>query len=105
MNLFQKETGGPGTQNSGPNWESGMKPSSIRLWHRAQFIGLSLTSYLPWPPGVGRNKRSALRHLADGLPQTTILGLVSKRRNKAIAPYDLTSASAPSDSHAHVSRQ
>src|SRR5882724_10844947 len=86
MNLFQKETGGPGTQNSGPNWESGMKPSSIRPWHLEQFIGLSLTSYLPWPPGVGRNKRSALRRLTDGLPQTTVWGLSRSGAIKRLRP-------------------
>jgi hypothetical protein len=34
---------------------------------------------------VGRNKRSALRHLM-GLPTKSGLEIASKRRNKAIAP-------------------
>jgi hypothetical protein len=39
---------------------------------------------------VGRNKRSTLHHLIDGLAQKPMrLRISPKRRNKAIAPYGL----------------
>ena len=35
---LRKEGFGPGTQNSGPRWESGTKPASISPLHLRQFM-------------------------------------------------------------------
>jgi hypothetical protein len=66
----------------GPSTPSGQGPRTAAFVQRLRELG--------WiEQHVGRNKRSALRHLMVGLPQTEGLAMASKRRNKAIAPYVL----------------